>query len=91
MTREEIVAKSMEYELQVCGIHANQKIREAYIEGAMWILEKLEKENEQLKVQIEKMKCCKNCKKYRMPESQVTLLCLKNQRTNFCCEDWELA
>ena len=51
----------------------------------------LEQVNEQLKQQIEKMKCCKNCKKYRMLESQVTLRCLKNQRTNFCCEDWELA
>lgn len=52
---------------------------------------KLRVENEQLKQQIEKMKNCKNCKKYRMLENQVPLRCLKNQRINFCCEDWELA
>jgi hypothetical protein len=40
---------------------------------------------------IEKMKCCGNCKKYRMPESQVPLSCLKNQRINSCCEGWEIA
>lgn len=39
---------------------------------------------------IEKMKSCKNCKKYRMLESQVSLSCLKNQRINFC-EEWEFA
>ncbi len=47
-------------------------------------------ENKQLKAQIEKMKCCVNCKKYRMLESQMTLKCLKNQRTNFCCNEWEM-
>lgn len=39
---------------------------------------------------IEKIKCCKNCKKYRMLESQVPLSCLKNRRINFC-EEWEFA
>ena len=55
------------------------------------IIEELKKKNEQLKAQIEKMKCCKNCKKYRMSEGQVPFWCLKSQGTNFCCEDWELA
>lgn len=53
--------------------------------------EKLEKENEKLKLINKKMQCCKNCKKYRMLESQVSLRCLKNRRINFCCEEWELA
>lgn len=66
-------------------------------------IEELKQQNEQLKQEkcellgiiqqkdelIEKMKCCANCKKYRMLESQMTLKCLKNQRTNFCCNEWE--
>ena len=48
------------------------------------------KENAELKAQIEKMKCCANCEKYRMFENQMTLKCLKNQRTNFCCNEWEV-
>lgn len=51
---------------------------------------KILKENEQLREQIEKMKCCANCKKYRMLESQMTFKCSKNQRTNFCCNEWEM-
>lgn len=39
---------------------------------------------------IEKMSCCKNCKKYRILESQVPLSCLKKRRINLC-EEWELA
>lgn len=34
MTEDELVEKSMDYEMRVCGIHANQSIREAYVDGA---------------------------------------------------------
>lgn len=51
---------------------------------------KILKQNKYLKERIKKMKCCANCKKYRMLESQMTLKCLKNQRTNFCCTEWEM-
>lgn len=50
---------------------------------------KILKQNKCLKELIEKMKCCANCKKCRMLESQMTLKCKKNQRTNFCCNEWE--
>ena len=51
--------------------------------------QKIKEENEKLKLINKKMQCCKNCKKYRRLESQVPLSCLKNQRINFCCEEWE--
>jgi hypothetical protein len=34
MTEDELVEKSMDYEMRGCGIHANQSIREAYVDGA---------------------------------------------------------
>lgn len=46
-----------------------------------------EKENEQLKQQIEKMKCCNNCKLYQCEK-------WKNNEINYHfnkCENWELA
>ena len=58
---------------------------------ALEYIVELEKENEQLKSINKKMECCKNCKKYKMLESQMTLRCLKNQITNFHCDEWELA
>lgn len=48
---------------------------------------KFEKENEQLKQQIEKMKCCNNCKLYQCEK-------WKNNKINYHfnkCENWELA
>lgn len=65
----------------------------AWIEAAMEFGENLDecaKENEKLKLINKKLRCCKNCKKYRMLESQVPLSCLKNRRINSCCEDWEM-
>lgn len=59
------------------------------LEQTVEYFENLEKENEKLKLINKKMQCCKNCKKYRMLESQVSLRCLKNRRINFCCEEWE--
>lgn len=46
------------------------------------------KENEELKLINKKLQCCGNCKKYRMPESQVPLRCLKNRVADSCCEFW---
>lgn len=46
----------------------------------------LEKENGQLKRQIEKMKCCNNCKLYQCEK-------WKNNEINYHfskCENWEL-
>lgn len=48
-------------------------------------VERLEKENEQLKQQIEKMKCCNNCKLYQCEK-------WKNNEINYHfnkCENWE--
>ena len=48
---------------------------------------KFEKENEQLKQQIEKMKCCNNCKLYQCEKWE-------NNEINYHfnkCENWELA
>lgn len=53
-------------------------------------IKELEQENEKLKSINKKLQCCKNCKKYRMLESQVSLRCLKKRITNFCCEEWEM-
>lgn len=53
-------------------------------------IEKLEEENEELKLINKKLQCCGNCKKYRMSESQVPLRCLKNRKAYSCCEDWEM-
>lgn len=68
-----------------------QDEKTCYMDGLIAGAKEMQKENEQLKAQIEKMKCCKNCKKYRMPVSQVALWCLKSQGINFCCENWEVA
>lgn len=51
------------------------------------VFSNLEKENEQLKAQIEKMKCCNNCKLYQCEE-------WKNNEITYHfskCEKWELA
>lgn len=49
------------------------------------VFSNLEKENEQLKQQIEKMKCCNNCKLYQCEK-------WKNNEINYHfnkCENWE--
>ena len=33
MNEEELEQKSIEYELKVCGVNANQKLRQAYMDG----------------------------------------------------------
>lgn len=33
MNDEELEQKSIEYELKVCGVNANQKLRQAYMDG----------------------------------------------------------
>lgn len=51
------------------------------------VFSNIEKENEQLKQQIEKMKCCNNCKLYQCEK-------WKNNEINYHfnkCEKWELA
>ena len=51
------------------------------------VFSSFEKENEQLKQQIEKMKCCNNCKLYQCEK-------WKNNEINYHfnkCENWELA
>lgn len=40
------------------SLDISEEIKQAYIAGA----KEMQKENEQLKAQIEKMKCCGNCK-----------------------------
>lgn len=50
----------------------------------------IQEDNERLKLENKKLQCCGNCKKYRMPESQVPLRCLKNRVAYSCCEDWEM-
>lgn len=47
-----------------------EMLRRAYIAGA----KELQKENEQLKAQIEKMKCCGNCK-HKNERYQVNGIC----------------
>lgn len=52
----------------------------------MFCVQQLEEENEQLKAQIEKMKCCNNCKLYQCEK-------WKNNEINYHfnkCENWEL-
>lgn len=49
------------------------------------VFSSFEKENEQLKAQIEKMKCCNNCKLYQCEK-------WKNNEINYHfnkCENWE--
>ena len=50
---------------------------------------KLEKENKQLRYLIEKMKCCSNCKHYKVGDTT----CKKNKphSNRGCFKDWELA
>lgn len=51
------------------------------------VFSSFEKENEQLKQQIEKMKCCNNCKLYQCEKWE-------NNEINYHfnkCENWELA
>lgn len=49
-------------------------------------IKELEKENEQLKIQIEKMKCCGNCKHSGLDVAEEPC-CSCNSKTN----KWELA
>ena len=59
-----------------------------YVSGIVEeVFSSFEKENEQLKQQIEKMKCCNNCKLYQCEK-------WKNNEINYHfnkCENWELA
>ena len=71
MTEEE---KAEDYEMDciadvyrddVCTIpyaYSAQKLEKAHLDGLVEGRKELEKENEELKQQIEKMKCCQNCK-----------------------------
>lgn len=59
----------------------------------LWLLRYFDnvevEENEQLEELIEKMKCCFNCKHYKVGETT----CLKGKPHNSggCVKDWELA
>lgn len=64
---------------------------ELYIEGYKQSKREMQKENEQLKAQIEKMKCCGNCK-YK--KGGVVETCRKKKIYTLnkgCCEEWESA
>lgn len=62
-----------------CGVWSCQKT-----------IEKLCKENEQLKAQLEKMKCCRNCKYWNVPDDVFNSSC---KECEICknCNKWELA
>lgn len=53
--------------------------------------EELEKENTELKAQIEKMKCCGNCKHYTQKSNYLLGICKNryNVEGNNICDDWE--
>lgn len=76
---------SYAYTMRIVQMLRQKAYRDGYNAGA----KEMQEEIEQLKLINKKMQCCKNCKKYRMLESQVPLRCLKNRRINFCCEEWE--
>jgi len=50
--------------------------------------DKFDKENAELKVQIEKMKCCMNCKYFDRNEPKY---CNKGVFNSYVCNKWELA
>ncbi len=57
---------------------------------ALEYISELEQENEQLEQQIEKMKCCRNCKYWNVPDDVFNTPCEKCD----VCKDfnkWELA
>lgn len=53
------------------------------------VIETLQKENEELKAQIKKMKCCGNCK-HLMKEHNENCVFINSLNT-ICCNKWELA
>lgn len=75
-------------------IHARRESRAIIITEILWkVVDELEhitdieQKNEQLKAQIEKMKCCGNCSKWYecSKEKQMLFKLHKN------CDEWELA
>lgn len=59
------------------------------LEETVEYFENLEKENEQLKQQINKMKCCGNCKHYCINDEDDFDCCRSYNCTKF--DKWELA
>lgn len=86
MTKEEITKRFCKFEL--CT-HRNGEGTCCLFNQDNCIFHRLEKENEQLKEQIEKMKCCYNCSKWydgdceESPKSK-TFFC-----ADFKCDKWE--
>lgn len=99
MTYEELVKKAFEYRKELVPytelgypdvaipVYEALDIDRAYIAGAEFGYNKAQEENEQLKQQIEKMKCCWNCNKYNKEFNSISSMC-------FGCKNkskWELA
>ncbi|MCQ2081625.1 MAG: hypothetical protein MJZ11_08195 [Lachnospiraceae bacterium] len=59
------------------------EVKRAYLDGLSEGRKELEKENAELKAQIEKMKCCRNCLKI--------IQCEMNVIDSVHCDKWELA
>ena len=85
MTKDEILKIKEHIE-----IHARREHRAIIITEILWKavdelehIKELKKENEQLKAQIEKMKCCTNCVNERD-------MCLPRSRKLYC-SNWRLA
>jgi hypothetical protein len=60
-----------------------------------YILEnkRLKKENDQLKLQIEKLKCCKDCNNVACFPEWGKIICLKDNKWHndfYKCDKWEL-
>lgn len=86
---DQLIKYCKELEAGFLNYKKNYKTKRQKVYELETKIENLEKENEKLKSINKKMQCCKNCKKYRMLESQVSLSCLNNRIINLCCEEWE--
>lgn len=77
-------------EEQIWGVKEGLSRQKLFI--ALGCIEHLEKENKQLKAQIEKMKCCNNCKHFKEYDEytdNVYYACVLEKCDNL--DNWELA
>ena len=93
MTEKELAKKAFEYRKELVPyteldypdvaipVYESLDIDRAYVAGA----KEMQKENEQLKAQLEKMKCCPSCQSFK----------LNNVNNCYTCDgnysNWELA
>lgn len=74
------------FQCSVCGLTICKKVEVCIscgsfeLEGIVYLYNELKQENEKLKLQIEKMKNCVNCKKFGTD-------CMY-RAINYCCEGW---